>query len=226
MPEWWTYTLSDLQSFSLQTYYRLFELYNAAIWPVQIVALGSGLGSGLHPRRRRLLAAILAGWWLWIAIAFHATRYATLSWVAVYFAWGFGVEAVLLIWAGVIRGRLVFAPRVDAIGGAGRWIFLFALLVQPLIGLLFGREWRQTGIFGVAPDPTAVATLGILLLATGRVRWELIAVPVLWCAISGAMLAAMGAPDAWITPVAALLAVSLAAWRTLARRRAPSQTRE
>jgi hypothetical protein len=40
------------------------------------------------------------------------------------------------------------------------------------------------------------------------------------------MLAAMGAPDAWITPVAALIAVSLAAWRTLARRRAPSQTRE
>ena len=220
MPEWWTYTLSDLQSFSLQTYYRLFELYNGAIWPGHIVAVGSGLGSGLHPQRGRLLAAILAGWWLWIAIAFHATRYATLSWVAVYFAWGFGVEAALLIWAGVIRGRLVFGPRVDAIGGAGRWIFLFALLVQPLIGLLFGREWRQIEIFGVAPDPTAVATLGVLLLATGRVRWELIALPVLWCAISGAMLAAMGAPDAWITPVAALLAVSLAAWRTLARRRA------
>jgi hypothetical protein len=226
MPEWWTYTLSDIQSFSLQTYYRLFELYNAAIWPVHIVALGSGLGSGLHPRRGRLIAAILAGCWLWIAIAFHATRYATLSWVAVYFAWGFGVEAALLIWAGVIRGRLVFGPRVDAIGGAGRWIFLFGLLVQPLIGLLFGREWRQIEIFGVAPDPTAVATLGILLLATGRVRWELMAVPVLWCAISGAMLAAMEAPDAWVTPVAALVAVSLAAWRTLARRRAPSQTRE
>ncbi|HEX9688881.1 MAG TPA: DUF6064 family protein [Thermoanaerobaculia bacterium] len=224
MPEWRTYTLSDLQSFSLQTYYRLFELYNAAIWPGQIVALGSGLhlphwGSGLHPRRGRLIAAILAGCWLWIAIGFHATRYSTLSWVAVYFAWGFGIEAALLIWAGVIRGRLVFGPRVDAIEGAGRWIFFFALLVQPLIGRLLGREWRQIEIFGVAPDPTAVATLGILLLATGRVRWELIALPVLWCAISGAMLAAMGAPDAWITLVAALLAVTLAAWRTLARRR-------
>jgi len=29
MSEWWTYTLADIKSFSLQTYYRLFELYNA-----------------------------------------------------------------------------------------------------------------------------------------------------------------------------------------------------
>ena len=42
MPEWWTYTLSDIQSFSLHSYYRLFELYNAAIWPGQIAAIALG----------------------------------------------------------------------------------------------------------------------------------------------------------------------------------------
>lgn len=42
MSEWWTYTLSDIQSFSLQTWYRLFERYNAAIWPAQIAALALG----------------------------------------------------------------------------------------------------------------------------------------------------------------------------------------
>lgn len=230
MSAWWTYTLSDLLPFSPRTYYRLFELYNAAIWPAQIVAFGLGLAiwallRRAEPWRGRSIAAILAGCWLWIAIAFHATRYATLSWGAVYFAWGFGVEVVLLIWAGVIRGRLVFGQRVDARSRAGFRIFLFALLVQPLIGPLLGRQWRQLEIFGVAPDPTAVATLGILSLATGPVRWELNAVPATWCAISGATLWAMEAPDAWITPMAAVLVVSLAAWRTLARRRGPSRRR-
>ena len=43
MSEWWTYTLSDFLLFSPRTYYRLFEIYNAAIWPAQIVALGLGL---------------------------------------------------------------------------------------------------------------------------------------------------------------------------------------
>lgn len=203
MPEWWTYTLSDLQSFSLETYYRLFERYNAAIWPGQIVALALGAAIGAFLRRAepgwgRLIAAILAAYWLWIAIAFHATRYATIHRGAVYFAWAFGLEALILLWAGVLRGGLTFERRRNAVGRAGLAIFLFAVLVQPLIGLLFGRGWAQIEIFGVAPDPTAVGTLGILLFAAGRLRWELIAVPALWCAFSGATLLAMGTPAGWV----------------------------
>lgn len=227
MSEWWTYTLSDFLLFSPQTYYRLFEIYNAAIWPAQVVAFALGLAIWVLLRRGqaregRLIAAILAGCWLWIAIAFHLNRYATINWVAVYFASGFGLQSALLLWTGVIRGRLQFQPGRDAIARAGFWVFLFALLVQPLIGPLLGRGWRQTEIFGVAPDPTAVATLGVLSLATGRVRWELIAVPALWCAISGATLLAMEAPDAWVTPLAAGVVLSLAVWKTLTRRRVRS----
>lgn len=225
MSEWWTYTLSDLQSFSLPTYYRLFERYNAACWPAPIVAAALGLAITFllcrpAPRRGRIVAAILAACWLWVAIAFHATRYSAINWAAVYFAWGFGLEALSLVWSGVIRGRLVFERCRDAIGRAGFGIFLFALLVQPLIGLLLGRGWRQIEIFGMAPDPTAVATLGILLVAAGRVRWELLAIPAIWCVISAATLASMQAPGAWIMPAAALLVVSLGLLRTLALRRA------
>ena len=223
MSEWGTYTLSDFLLFSPQTYYRLFELYNAAIWPAQIVAFALGLAiwALLHrggARRGRLIAAVLAGCWLWVAIAFHLNRYATINWVAAYFASGFGLQSALLIWAGVIRGRLQFQPGRDAIARGGFWIFLFALLVQPLISPLLGRGWLQIEIFGIAPDPTAVATLGILSLAAGRVRWELIAVPALWCAISGAMLWAMEAPDAWVTPLAGALVVFLVVWKAMARR--------
>jgi hypothetical protein len=227
MSEWWTYTLADIKSFSLQTYYRLFELYNAAIWPAQIVGIGAGLaiwallGSRRHTWRGRATAAILAACWLWVAVVFHAHRYATLTWSARYYAWGFGLEAALLLWAGVLRGRLVFERRP-----AGLAIFLFALLVQPLVGPLLGRTWRQVEIFGVAPDPTAIATLGLVLPATGRVRWELMVVPLFWCAISGATLLSMKAPDAWIPLTAAAVVVLLAAWRTLGRRRGRARRRD
>jgi hypothetical protein len=219
MSEWWTYTLSDIQSFSLHSYYRLFELYNAAIWPAQTVALALGLGIwGLlrraEPWRERLIATIVAVCWLWVAIAFHAHRYATLTWSARYFAWGFGIEAALLLWTGAVRGRLAFERRPWGLA-----IFLFALVVQPLIGPLLGRTWRQAEIFGVAPDPTAIATLGILLLAAGRVRWELMVLPLLWCAISGATLLSMKAPDAGIPLAAAVLSSSVAVAKALAHRR-------
>jgi hypothetical protein len=230
MSEWWTYTLADIKSFSLQTYYQFFELYNRAIWPAQIVAFGLGVGSGLHLPHRgsgrhtwrgRVIAAILAACWLWVAVVFHAHRYATLTWSARYYAWGFGFEAVLLLWTGVVRGRLAFERRA-----AGLAIFLFALVVQPLIGPLLGRRWSQVEIFGVAPDPTAIATLGLLLLVTGRVRWELMVVPLTWCVISGATLLSMKAPDAWIPFAATVLIVLLAAWTTLALRRSRAERRD
>ena len=215
MSEWWTYSLSDFLLFSPRTYYRLYELYNAAIWPAQVVALGLGLAIWVLMRRftasrERAIAAILAGCWLWVAIAFHARRYATINWAAVYFAAGFALEAALLIWFGVIRGRLSFDRSFDLASRAGRGIFLFALVMEPLLGPLLGRGWRGVEIFGVAPDPTAIATLGILLLGTGGGRWALFVVPAAWCAVSGATLLAMKSPDSWIPPLAGALTVALA----------------
>ena len=224
MSEWWTYTLRDFLLFSPRTYYRLFELYNAAIWPGQIVAIGLGLAIWAllirsRASRSRVLAAILAGCWLWVAIAFHAHRFATIHTAAVSFAWAFGLEAALLIWMGIVRGRLAFERPVDLASRAGLWILLFALMAEPLIGPLLGRSWRQVEIFGVAPDPTAVATLGLLLLAEGRGRWTLFVIPVLWCAITGATLLAMKAPDFWIPPLVALLVLVLAVRQARSRRR-------
>jgi len=65
MSEWWTYSLSDFLLFSPRTYYRLFELYNVAIWPLQIVGLALGVAIvGLLLRdvawRGRAIAAALA----------------------------------------------------------------------------------------------------------------------------------------------------------------------
>lgn len=224
MSEWWTYTLSDFLLFSPRTYYRLFELYNAGIWPAQVLSLALGVAIlALVWRggawRGRGIAAILATCWLWVAWAFHLDRYATINWAAVYFAAGFAVEALLLIWTGLVRDRFAFRSGAHAAGRAGLGLFLFALVVQPLIGPLVGRQWAQVEIFGVAPDPTAVATLGILLLAPGRALWELLLIPVVWCAVSGATFWAMDSPDAFVLPLSALLALILAAWKTLSRPR-------
>ena len=212
MPEWWTYTLEDLQAFSLDTYYRLFARHNAAVWPAAIVALGLGaavamlLRRGVDRRRARLVAGILAAAWLWTAIAFHATRYATIHRAAPWFAAAFGLEALLLLGAGVLGGRFALerGGRARRLGIA---IFLFALAVQPFAGMLFGREWREVEIFGIAPDPTAVGTAGVLLLVPGGRRWALLALPLLWCAFSGATLLAMGTPAGWLMVAAAALAV-------------------
>ena len=224
MSEWWTYTLSDFLLFAPRTYYRLFELYNGDIWPMQIVAVMLGITILVllrrgDPWRGRAIAAILAGCWLWVAWAFHVERYATINLAGAYIAAGFAVEALLLVWIGLIRDRLAFRLTGHAADRVGLALFLFALVAQPLVGPLVGRTWTQVEIFGIAPDPTAVATLGILLLAADRVSWELLILPLLWCMASGATLWVMQSPDAFVMPVAAVVGVALAIWKTRMRRR-------
>jgi hypothetical protein len=55
-----------------------------------------------------------------------------------------------------------------------------------------------------------MATLGVLLLARGRLVPVLLPIPVLWCLLSGLTLQTMGEPQAW-APYAAL-ALAAAAW--------------
>ena len=121
----------------------------------------------------------------------------------------------LLIWIGVIRGRLIFLPATPVLNRTGLGLFLFALVAQPLIGPLMGRAWLQVEIFGIAPDPTVTATLGILLLAANKTYWRLLIIPFLWCAISGATLWTMDSPDAFLMPLAAILVLMLALWKTV-----------
>ena len=222
MSEWWTYRPSDFLLFAPRTYYRLFELYNAEIWPLHIVALFAGvtillLMRGRMAWRGRLIAAMLASCWLWIAWAFHWQRYATINWAASYFAVGFAIEAALLMWIGVVRDRLQFDSDQSAAARIGAAIFVFALMVQPLLTLLAGREWRQLEVFGVAPDPTVVATLGVLL-AANRIHWIALPIPLLWCLVGSATLWVMNAADAFILPIAAVLVLLLIFRRCAARR--------
>lgn len=223
MSEWWTYRLSDFLLFAPRTYYRLFELYNADIWPLHVVMTIAGvlmliLMRGRPALRSRLIAAMLAAAWLWIAWAFHWQRYTAINWAATYFAAGFAIEAMLLVWIGVVRNRPVFDADGSVRARLGIALFVFALLVQPLAGLLFGREWSQLEVFGVAPDPTVVATLG-LLLAAKRIHWIALPIPLLWCLFAGATLWAMNAGDAFILPLVAIMVLVFLGERVFSARR-------
>ena len=235
MSEWWTYRLSNFLLFSPRTYYRLFELYNAAIWPAQAAAFLLGLVI-LYcllrptPARSRLAFGILAACWSWVAIAFQLKRYATINFAAVQFAWAFIAEAALLLVVPPVILRKAKRPKDlldraalsepghDRAGGAspspatrsaGAWFFGYALLLHPLAGFLTGRGWRGMELFGVAPDPTAIATIGAVLLAKRGRRWPLLVIPVLWCVVSAFTLRAMKAPDGWILFGVAAAAVVL-----------------
>jgi hypothetical protein len=196
--EWSSYRPSDFLLFSARTYYRLFELYNAQVWPAQVLALVLGVGLFIALARRkpdaastaRVALALLALAWLWIAWAFHWQRYADINWAAKWFAVGFAVQGMLMLAAMPLRWGVQRGPRETV----GLMLLAFAILVQPwLTPLLTGRPWREAELFGLAPDPTALGTLGLLLVlrlpaSSAAVRLMsllLWLVPLLWCLIGG-----------------------------------------
>ena len=97
-------------------------------------------------------------------------------------------------------------------------ICLFGLFIHPLFGPLIGRSWLQVEVFGIAPDPTAITTLGVLLTAHPR-NWLLLIIPLLWCVISGATLWTMQSPEALMMLGIAALTAFLAARKVLSTRR-------
>ena len=205
MSAWWTYTLSDLLMFSARTYWRLLELVNRELWPLHLLTGAAGvlvMGCILRPaaRTQRLACLVLGASWAWVGWAFHLQRLADIHTGAPYFAAGFALQA-LLLWAMGLRARTFEAAparwRIGiAIAGAG-------VLVYPLLALLDGGGWRRAEVFGIAPDPTAIATLGLLLaLRAHPIAWL---IPLAWCVVSSATLMELRAWQAWMPIAIALL---------------------
>jgi hypothetical protein len=227
--EWWTYHPSNFLMFSPRIYWRLFESINAAYgraaW--MLVALASvwlaarlrralrapGHALGAAWATRLPLGALAAGW-LFVAWAFLLERFAPINWPARHFAAAFVLQAALLgalAASDGLRASGGLGPRTIAGLGLGGW----ALLGHPLLAFAAGRPWQQAEVFGLAPDPTAIATLAVLLLleapGAGRAR-RLVAVaklvPIAWCAVSAATLGTLGSAQAWLMlaiPIVVLL---------------------
>lgn len=226
MSEWWTYRPSDFLMFSPRIYWRLFESINAAWWPLQAVLVAAGLAwlaltSRATPARSArgasTAAVVLAGSWLLTAWAFLLERFAPINWPAagyavVFVVQGLGLLALAIAGGGGLQQRAATAPGTPLALAIGLW----ALLGHPLLAPLAGRPWTQAQVFGLAPDPTAIATLAFLLRVdpatyAARAVWRALRwIPVAWCVLSGVTLATMGehleTAVMLIAPVAAAIA--------------------
>lgn len=216
MLEWWTYSLSDFLMFAPRTYYRLVGIANAQAWPLQVFALAAGAAL-LAPavRRSRLAAAILAIAWAWVAWAWLLRHYATINWAAEYFAIAFLLQAALLA-AFALRSAGPGAAAAPLLRRLGTVFVALALAGAPLASVLAGRGLETAEVFGLTPDPTVLATLGVVATTTPVARAVLLPIPLAWCAIAGATLWTMDAPEWWVMPLAgatvlgAVLAVGVA----------------
>jgi hypothetical protein len=204
--------------FSADAFFALFEQYNRAIWPAHIAAYALALAALALAARPiagvgRVIAAILALAWAWNGAVYHMMYFVTINFWADIFGALFIVQALLLLWTGVVRGRLAFRIANDSTSWIGVGLAVFAMIVYPAIGWALGHGWPRAPMFGVAPCPMTIFTMGMLLLAAGRAPLHLFAIPVLWSLIGGTAAWFLGVTEDLALPVAGLGGLVLALWK-------------
>jgi len=198
MTDWTSYRLQDFVPFTEQVYFRLMERMGEIFWPLHLLmlALGGGalvLALRAHPRST---LALLAPVWVFVAVAFFLQRYAQLNWAGQYVGYAFMGQAALFLLISVAGWGL--NDRQAGLRGTvvvGVLLGISGLVGVPLATLPADGSWYQAQTFGIHPDPTALVSLGMVVLGLrGPVRWLAAIVPVLWLVISGLTLLALHSP--------------------------------
>lgn len=193
--------------FTVAEFLGVFAAYNAAIWPAQIAAYVLGVAAvvALWWQQPRLILSILAVMWLWNAISYHYLFFSAINPAAPLFAGLFVLEAVLLAACAVATNSVSFRIDRDFRTAAGITFVTFAMILYPVLGLWAGHGFMAGPMFGVAPCPTTIFTLGMLLLARGRWVVWLSVVPILWSAVGLAAALQLGMVEDLALPLAGFL---------------------
>ncbi|MBS3666632.1 DUF6064 family protein [Vreelandella boliviensis] len=219
MNAWTSYRLQDFIPFTAEVYFRLMERMGETFWPLQLLSLALGAATlALALRHRTQLACLLpAPLWAFVAVAFFFQRYAELNWAGGYVGYAFITQAGLLVVMALSGWGMDNAARATnppvAIGIA---ITLFGLIIMPLVAPLSSDSWFQAEVFGIHADPTAVTTLGlVLILLRGFALWIAVIIPALWLVVSGLTLQVMGSTGGVVLFAVLVIALVGLVWKNM-----------
>jgi len=95
----------------------------------------------------------------------------------------------LISWYGIIKNQCTLSEQSRPKITIGLVLLFISLILYPFIVLMTGRSWLQFEMFSLAPDPTVLATIAILVLS--KASSVLYVIPLIWLLISAVTLIVM-----------------------------------
>jgi hypothetical protein len=175
-------------SFTIDDLLFVFERFNLAVWPLQIISYIFGLLAVFFAIKQtkysiNVVSAILSFYWLWAGIVF-----CMIYWAPSYiYAYGFGVLCIIqgiLFLFSAIKPNLSDYPRNNLHSSVGLIFIIYAMVVYPLFGYLLGHIYPKFLPLGLVPCPTTIFTIGLFLLIKKKYPRYYLIVPFI-VAISG-----------------------------------------
>ncbi|MCW8195133.1 hypothetical protein F6455_10080 [Proteobacteria bacterium 005FR1] len=197
--------------FSTKQFFEVFALYNEAVWPAHLLlrALAFLVLILVFVGQRavdRTIMAILSLFWLWMGLLYHFTFFTAINPAAWVFGAFFIAQGLLLFWKGVVKSEVRFDFRWSWRDVAGVALIMLSLIIYPLLSFWVGERYPAAPTFGL-PCPTAIFTLGVLLIASPLPRL-LFVIPLLWTLIGSVAAFELGVHQDLLLLLAALLAVA------------------
>ena len=135
--------------------------------------------------------------------------------------WLRGCAVLLILGASILIYRTVTAEGAPdvlalwlllALGVVGVLLIAYSMVGYLWLGRILGHLYPQAPPFGLTPCPLTIFTLGLLLLAVGRVPASLLVIPFLW-AIAGVVPVSIGLVEDIGMIGAGLIAVPMVLYR-------------
>lgn len=174
--------------FTLDQFLGVFARYNQAVFPAQSMLLALALLSiflVFRPRSNssNAISGILAFLWIWVGIVYHIIFFSGINPIAKVFGAFFTIQGLLFFYYGAWKGSLEFGYQKNKYSLAGIIFIVYALIIYPALGYLFGHVYPSSPTFGV-PCPTTIFTFGILLMTIKPIDKKLLIIPFLWSLMS------------------------------------------
>lgn len=172
-------------SFTLEQLLGVFEQYNLAIWPLQVVAyiLGiTALFSILRVGRysNTIVSGALFMLWLWNGAVFFPFYFGPLHSISYVYGGLFLIQGIFFL--NNIRNPLISFSfnKKDSLSILGSLFIAYAMLGYPLLGFLLDHKYPQSLPFGLVPCPLTVFTFGLLLMTNKKFPRRFLIIPCLW----------------------------------------------
>jgi hypothetical protein len=178
----------------VEDFFDTLQVYNELLFPITILTYLLGLVAVYLVSRKssqasRLVSCILGFLWFWSGLVFNMLFYGPsdveVSGFTVTGMWYFAgilfaLQGLLFIICGAIKNAFSFRLDTSSYSVGGAIFVVYAMVLYPLIGLLTGYAYPRYPVFGSAPCPVTIFTLGLLLWTSRKVPLLVAAIPVVW----------------------------------------------
>ncbi|MCF7885163.1 MAG: DUF6064 family protein [Candidatus Marinimicrobia bacterium] len=205
--------------FNVEQFLEVIKNYNLAIGILPVViafSLGILAIWELVKKKKhadKLINNILAVFWIWNGAVYHLGFFLKINPAARIFGILFIIQGLLFLYYGNFTSKLQYTFRKGVYYTIAWVLIVYAILIYNILSPFLGHVYPVAPLFGIAPCPTTIFTLGILIFTNEKMPKVILIVPFIWSLIGGSASILFGIYEDILLLISGVLTIALIYFR-------------